>query len=267
MENPFNNDWRKLTAVLYEKPRDSKIFGTVEFDITDLEAFINNKRKAGLKITMTHIFLLALARGVKEAAPEINCYIRRGRIIPRDGVDVSLSVLDNSGQMTSVKVRNAEYLTLQELNTYLQQEVIVARKGQGAQLKKARNSLVRLPWPLRQWVATLIRRITVDWGFSLPFLGVSPNSFGSFVLSNLGSIGLDIGYPALAPFSNVAMVAILGRAADKPMVVNGQVVPRRAITVSAALDHRVVDASQIGRLFNYLRQMVKHPELLDIKPV
>jgi pyruvate dehydrogenase E2 component (dihydrolipoamide acetyltransferase) len=107
----------------------------------------------------------------------------------------------------------------------------------------------------------------VDWGFSLPFLGVSPNSFGSFVLSNLGSIGLDIGYPALAPFSNVAMVAILGRAVDKPMVVNGLVVPRRVITVSAALDHRVVDASQIGRLFNYLRQMVKHPELLDIKPV
>jgi pyruvate/2-oxoglutarate dehydrogenase complex dihydrolipoamide acyltransferase (E2) component len=45
------------------------------------------------------------------------------------------------------------------------------------------------------------------------------------------------------------------------------VVPRRVITVSEALDHRVVDASQIGRLFNYLRQMVKHPELLDIKPV
>lgn len=266
MENSFNNDWRKLTAVLYEKPRDSKIFGTVEFDITDVEAFIRNKRKEGLKITLTHIFLLALSRGVKEAAPEINCYVRRGRIIQREGVDVSLSVLDNSGQMTAIKVRNAEYLTLQELSLFLQEEVSVARKGQGAQMKKARNTLVRLPWPLRQWVASLIHWITIDWGFSLPFLGVSPDSFGSFVLSNLGSIGLDIGYPALAPFSNVGMVVILGSALDKPMVVNGQVVPRRVVTLSAALDHRVVDGAQIGRLFNHLRQSVKNPGSLDNKP-
>ncbi len=261
-----NNDWRKLTAVIYRKPRDSKIFGSVEFDVTDVEAFIGARRRDGLKITLTHFFLLALARGVHEAAPEINTYVRRGRIIQRNSVDVSLSILGSGDGMTSVKIVGAELLTLQALSKQLQTEVQIARKGEGTHIKKTKNLLARTPWPLRQWLADLIRWLTIDWGFSMPFLGVTPDSFGSFVLSNLGSIGLDIGYPALAPFSNVAMVVIQGNVTNKPMVVNGLVMPRRAITISAALDHRVVDAAQIGRLFSYLRWVVKNPEVLEDMP-
>lgn len=266
MDQSTNNDWRKLTAVIYRKPQDSKIFGSVEFDVTDVEAYVKTKRAQGLKITLTHIFLLALARGVKEAAPEINCYVRRGQIIQRKQVDVSLSVLDSKGQMSAVKVVGAERLNLQELTVQLQEEVQQARKGQGAHAKKAQNILGRIPWPFRQWIADLYKLLTIQWGISLPFLGVSPDAFGSFVLSNLGSIGLDIGYPALAPFSNVAMVVNQGGVVTKPMVVDGEIVARRVLTLSAALDHRVVDASQAGHLFNYLRRILKKPELLELKP-
>lgn len=268
MDTPTNNDWRKLTAVLYEKPRDSKIFGSAEFDVTDVEAFIASKRKDNLKITLTHVFLLALSRGVKEAAPEINSYVRRGRIIQRESVDVSLSVLGLDKQMSSVKIIGAEHYTLQELYTYLQGKIQHARKGEGAQAKKARNILAKTPWPFRQWLANLIRWLTIDMGVSLPLLGVSPDVFGSFILSNLGSLGMNVvGYPALAPFSNVAMVVILGSVTSKPMVVDGQILSRRVITISAALDHRVVDGSQIGLLFNFLQRIVRNPSILDEKPL
>ena len=118
---------------------------------------------------------------------------------------------------------------------------------------------------MRQWVADFIRWLTIDYGIALPFLGVKPDSFGSFVFSNLGSVGLDVGYPALAPFSNVSMVVIQGGVTNKPMVVDGQVLARRAITLCAALDHRVVDGAQIGRVFNYLRHVVKNPSILEDK--
>ena len=105
MDTQSNNDWRKLTTVIYRKPRDSKIFGSVELDVTAVEAFVRAKRQEGLKITLTHIFLLALARGIQEEAREINSYVRRGRIILRKSVDVSLTVLLGDGQqLTSVKI-------------------------------------------------------------------------------------------------------------------------------------------------------------------
>ncbi len=266
MESSSSNDWRKLTAVVYRKPRDSKIFGSVEFDVTDVEAFVTEQRKNGLKITLTHIFLLAFARGLKEEAPEINCYVRRGQVIQRKSVDVSLTVLIKGGQLSSVKIVGAENLTLQELSTQLQNGIQHVRKGQDAHFERAKNLLVRIPWPIRQWVADLVKWLSIDWGVSLPFLGVSPDSFGSFVLSNLGSIGLDVGYPALAPFSNVSMVVNQGGVSLKPVVLDGQIVPRRMITFSAALDHRVVDAAQIGRLFNYVRRVLKKPESLELVP-
>lgn len=266
MDNQPNNDWRILTTVIYRKPRDSKIFGSVEFDVTEVEGFINDKRRNGLKITLTHIFLLALARGIQEAAPEINCYIRRGKIIQRSSVDVSLTVLAADQQLTSVKITGADQLNLQNLYDRLQDEIPKARQRQESQGAHTKKLIVRIPWPLRQWLFDLIRWLTIDWGIPLPFLGVSPESFGSFVLSNLGSIGLDVGYPALAPYSNVAMVVNQGAVSTKPMVVNGQIVPRRMITLSAAIDHRVVDAAQVGRLFNYVRRVLKKVEVLEVKP-
>lgn len=253
--------WRILTTIIYRKPRDSKIFGSVEFDVTEVEAFIAEQRKQGLKITLTHVFLLAFARGVAEVAPEINCYVRRGRIVQRQSVDVSLSVLVGE-QMTSVKVDNAAQLNLRELCAHLQTEIQKARKKADSPGEGSKGIITRIPWPLRQWVFDFIRWLSIDWGISMPFLGVSPESFGSFVLTNIGSIGLDVGYTALAPYSNVAMVLSQGKVRWKPAVVDGQVVPRRMITVSAALDHRVVDAAQAGRLFRYVVEALKGLELV-----
>jgi pyruvate dehydrogenase E2 component (dihydrolipoamide acetyltransferase) len=265
MDATTNNDWRKLAAVLYRKPRDSKIFGSVELDVTDVETYIQSKRREGLKITLTHIFLLTVARCLWEETPELNCYVQRGAIRSRPGVDASLSVLVGL-QMNSVLVKGAHQMTLAELSQFLQTEVRNARKGMEVGAAKAKHSISRIPWPLRQWLMDLVLWLSIKWGIPLGFLGVSPDSFGSFILSNLGSIGLDVGYPALAPFSRGAMVLCQGQVMDKPAVVDGQVLPRRIITLSAALDHRLVDAAQAGILFTYIRRVLKNPEVLEQKP-
>lgn len=263
MDNPFDNDWRKITSAIYKKPRDSKVFGSIELDVTDLEQYVQEKRNQKIKITLTHVILLILARGVHKDVPELNCYVRRGHIIPRSSVDVSVTVLGADGNLSSIKVHQAERLTLAELLESMQQEVNKARKGQGEHIRQARGLLPRIPWPFRQWLTNLIRWITIDLGFPLPIIGVDPNSFGSFVLSNLGSIGLDIGYPALAPFSNVSMVVTQGAVTSKPVVYQGQIAIRRMLTLSAAVDHRVVDAMHIGKLFLSLRRQIKHPHKLE----
>jgi len=46
----LNNEWRRVAASVYRNLVDSKIFGSVEIDVTDLEAFISVKRKGGIKI-------------------------------------------------------------------------------------------------------------------------------------------------------------------------------------------------------------------------
>lgn len=263
IETAFNTAWRKTAATIYRRPVDSRILGSAELDITDLLDFVRQKRAQGVKVTPTHIFAMAAARALKHSVPELNTYIRRGNVISRQSVDVTVSVLQEGGQMGSVLIKDADQLNLAEFAANLHREVQLSRKGAESKLMRKKNLLAAIPWPFRNMLFRLIRTITVQWGLAVPGLGISANSFGSFVVSNIGNVGLDIGFPALFPTSNVSFVLILGAVRTKPWVVNGAIVPRNIIQVGAALDHRVVDASHGGKLFSYLRQVVGNPSQLE----
>ena len=127
--NNLNNNWRKVATAIYRKPTDSKIFGNVEIDVTRLEEFISEKRKSGLKITMTHIMVLTVARAIKQEVPELNTYVKRGNIVQRNHVDATVSVLLKGGQMGSVTIKDADTLTLEELVGVMGEEIKKSRKG------------------------------------------------------------------------------------------------------------------------------------------
>ena len=261
----LNSGWRKVASSIYRRPVDSKIFGSVEIDITDLELFISDKRKNGIKATLTHIFILAAARALKQEIPELNTFIKRGNVVKRDHIDVMVSVLLRDSKMGSVLIKDADTLTLNDLVRVMKDEINKSRKGDENKTMQMKDKLARIPWPVRGWVYRVIKTVTMDWGFSFPSLGLSANSFGSFIVSNIGSLGLDMGYPALFPSSNVSFVLILGGVNRKPTVVNEQIVPRTILSLGAALDHRVVDASHGGLLFRYLKNVVNNPHQLDVK--
>jgi len=260
----LNSGWRKVASSIYRRPTDSKIFGSVELDITDLEAYIAEKRKTGIKATLTHIFILAAARALKEEVPELNTYIKRGNVILRGHIDATVSVLLRESQMGSVLIKDADTLTLEALIKLMNEEVRHSRQGEENKTMQMKDHLARIPWPFRGWVLRSLKTITADLGFSFPSLGLSANSFGSFVVSNIGNVGLDMGYPALFPSSNVSFVLIIGGVNRKPAVVGDQILPRTILSLGAALDHRVVDASHGGLLFRYIKNIVKNPHLLDV---
>lgn len=256
----LNSPWRKVAATIYKKPSDSKIFGSVEIDITDLNKYIVEKRKSGLKVTPTHIITLATARAVKAEIPEMNTFIRRGQVISHKQIDVNVSVLLKGAQMGSAKLEKADELTLEEAVQQLSEKVKIARK-ESNENENLKNFLATIPWPFRSWLYKLAMFLTISLGIKLP--GINPNDFGAFIVSNIGSLGLDIGYPALMPSANLAFVLLIGGIDERPWVVNGEVVPRTIMKLSIAIDHRVLDASHGGILFKYIKKIVRNPELLE----
>lgn len=258
----FNTPWRKVASTIYRKPFDSKILGQVEFDVTEIESFVTDQRKSGLKITLTHIFVLMLARGLKMEVPEFNTYVRRGKIVTRPSIDALVSVLQANGEMGTVKVQNADTLNLEEIEAVLKEEISRSRKGDEEGTVQTKYFLSSIPWPFRSWFFRLYSTLTLRWGLSIPFTGISANSFGSFIVSNIGTLGLDTGFPALLPSSNVSFVLLMGGIAKKPVVMNDKIVIRRIMTVTIAIDHRVADASHGGRLLRYIKHLLQHPEEL-----
>ncbi len=126
----YNTPWRLVASTIFGPPKDGKLYGSMEIDVTDTEKYIWSQRKAGNKITMTSVVVSAVAQTLAYDTPEVNCFIRRGRIIPRDYVDVMVPVLLRGGEaMSSVKIKNAHEKTILEIAMDLRQKALGARQG------------------------------------------------------------------------------------------------------------------------------------------
>lgn len=83
---------------------------------------------------------------------------------------------------------------------------------------------------------------------------------GTFSITNFGAIGGEYATPII----NYPEAAILGLGAikEKPRVVDGEVVPRKVLTLSLSIDHRVIDGAEAARFTNAVIEYLESPELL-----
>jgi len=86
----------------------------------------------------------------------------------------------------------------------------------------------------------------------------------TFTITNYGVVGVSYGTPII----NHPEVAILGmgRIADRPVALNGQIVIRKIMPLSFAFDHRVIDGVEAGRFLNVVIERLEHPDLMLTAP-
>ena len=86
---------------------------------------------------------------------------------------------------------------------------------------------------------------------------------GTFTITNVGPLGGT----GMIPTINYPEVAILGmgRAEEKPVVVNGEVVIRTMLPLTLAFDHRVADGADAARFVSNLVRRLSDPTALLIE--
>jgi pyruvate dehydrogenase E2 component (dihydrolipoamide acetyltransferase) len=238
----FNTPWRVTSAAIYTTPTDSRVYGTLDIDVTEAKKFLDRKREEGVKLTMVHLTTAVLARAIGFDVPEMNCFIRRGAIVGREHLDVMVPVqVGGEAGVTPAIIRNAHARKVTDIAEDIRSKA--SRSRDGEEIKAAKNKYVlnRIPWPLRRPVFLRLKWITVDRGIEIKALGLSAHSFGSFVVSDIGSFGLNTGMTALMPAAKVPCVVVLGKIEEKPVVRNGEIVVRTILPLTGTFDHRVVD--------------------------
>jgi pyruvate dehydrogenase E2 component (dihydrolipoamide acetyltransferase) len=263
----FNTPWRVTAAAIYTTPTDSRVYGSLDIDVTDAKRYIDEKREAGTKLTMTHVVTAVVSRAVAFDVPEMNCFIRRGKVIGRKRLDAMVPVaMNGEGGVTSVIVEDAHAKTLSVIAEEIREKARIARSG--VESKAARNKylLNRIPWPVRRPVFLILKWITVDMGIEIKALGLSAHSFGSFVISDIGSHGLKTGMTGLMPAAKVPAVVVLGKIEEKPVVRKGEIVVRTMLPLTGTFDHRIMDGAQIGKLARGIRRNFRKVEWLDEIP-
>lgn len=263
----FNTPWRVTAAAIYTTPTDSRVYGTLDIDVTDAVRFLESKRGSGVKITMTHLATAVLARAVAFDVPEMNCFIRRGRIVGRERIDVTVPVAIGGGEgVAAILLQDAHARTVTSIAQEIRAGAEDNRAGKESRTVRNKYLLNRIPWPLRRPVFRLLKWITVDMGLRIRSLGLSADSFGSFVVSDIGSFGLNTGMTSLMPAAKVPAVIVLGKVEEKPVVRKGQIEIRTILPLTGTFDHRIVDGLQIGKLARGIKRNFRKPEWLDEIP-
>ena len=263
----FNTPWRVTAAAIYTTPTDSRVYGTLDIDVTEAKKFVDRKREEGVKLTMVHLTTAVLARAVAFDVPEMNCFIRRGAVVGREHVDVMVPVqVGGDAGVTAAIVRNAHARSVSDIAGEIRDKAARSRSGEEIQAAKNKYMLNRIPWPLRRPVFRLLKWITVDMGVEIKALGLSAHTFGSFVVSDIGSFGLNTGMTALMPAAKVPCVVVLGKLEEKPVVRKGEIVIRTILPLTGTFDHRIVDGMQIGKLARSLKRAFRKPAWLDEVP-
>ncbi len=263
----FNTPWRVTAAAIYTTPTDSRVYGTLDIDVTDAKRFIDEQREEGVKLTMVHVVTAVLARAVAFDVPELNCFIRRGAVVGREHVDVMVPVsVGGESGVTPVIVRDAHARKVSDIAAEIREKAGERRAGSETKAAKNKYVLNRIPWPFRRPVFRLLKWITVDMGIEIPKLGLSAHSFGSFIVSDIGSFGLATGMTALMPAAKVPAVVVLGKIEEKPVERNGEIVIRTILPLTGTFDHRIVDGMQIGKLARGIKRNFRKPAWLDEAP-
>ena len=263
----FNTPWRVTAAAIYTTPTDSRVYGTLDIDVTEAKRFLEQKRGEGVKITMTHLATAVLARAVAFNVPEMNAFIRRGSVVGRDRLDVTVPVAVGDGEgVAAILLKDAHARTVTSIAEEIRSGAEDNRAGKESKTVKNKYLLNRVPWPLRRPVFRFLKWITVDMGVRIRSLGLSADSFGSFVVSDIGSFGLNTGMTSLMPVAKVPAVIVLGKVEEKAVVRNGEIVVRTMLPLTGTFDHRIVDGLQIGKLARGIKRNFRKPAWLDEIP-
>ncbi|MBF0118597.1 MAG: 2-oxo acid dehydrogenase subunit E2 [Desulfobacterales bacterium] len=258
------NTRRKLAIATWRSPREGNIYGKIELDATNAQAYINYHRKvSGKRVTITHLIGKAIAKALKQA-PTLNGRIVFGRFIPHKTVDVTFLVsLEGGSDLAKAKIIDADKKSTVQISEELQEKSIKLHRGQDQEFEKAKGVLRILPtWILRPiiWVTGFL---SGGLGLKVKSLGLEPFPFGSCIITSLGMFGIDEGFAPPTPFARVPLYVLVGSIRDIPAVVNGQIVVRPYITLSATIDHRFIDGHQLTVLSSIIKNSIDNPWLLD----
>jgi len=260
--------WRRLASALWTAPNDPQIYGSLALDAGPLLSFIERAGSAGRHVTPTHLVGRAVARALA-AVPELNVRLVGDKAFPRDGVDIFfIAAIGQAGNqdLSGVKLTHVDQRDVFSVARELGERSAGLRRGVDPELARAKHALERLPLPLLRLVLRLGAWAAGERAWNLPMLGLEASPFGSAMVSSVGMLGLPSGFAPLAWLYRVPMLVLAGEIEDQPRAVQGRVEVRPVLPLTFSIDHRYVDAAQLGQALAVLREYLADPAAFEPLP-
>jgi len=253
---------------LYPNRADNEAFIREEFDLTNLEAFLEKKNEGLDKAHRYTIFHAVCAAIVKTFTlrPQMNRFIKGCRLYQRDDLSLGFVVKkqfrDNAAEGLAF-IKFPPETTVDSLHERIMQEIFECRSDKLDNSTKGMEMFTHLPrWLMRIAIFILHR---LDFYGKVPYdlIKADPN-YASVFLTNLGSIKLNAGYHHLSNWGTTSVFVVIGEKARRPVFhEDGTFEMRTMLDVGITLDERIADGYYYAKTVRLLKKLIENPELLD----
>jgi pyruvate/2-oxoglutarate dehydrogenase complex dihydrolipoamide acyltransferase (E2) component len=259
--------YRKIALGTWQTTYDPQIYGTMRVRMDEslryIEAF---RKKHGKKLTVTHLVAKAIGLALAKC-PDANAILRFNSIWRRESIDVSILVLmeeDGKADLSAAKVLKIDQKSLLEIVEELEKRAAVIRARQDKELEKTRQSLRLIPSIFMNAFLKMLSLLLYAFNLDMRWAGLPKDALGSAVVTSIGSIGLDVAYVPLVPYSRVPIFVAPGAVKPEPVVDNGQLAVGQIMNVNATFDHRIMDGAHAAVMAKVVRAVLEKPfEHLD----
>lgn len=254
--------FRKVAIGTWRTAGDPSVYGFSDMEVEPALAYIEKlKAKSGQKVTLTHFTGKAMAETIRRH-PQINCMLRWGRLYPRKTVDVFFQVAtDTAGEdLSGMTIRSADQKSIPEIAREMQEKVEQIRLKGDPAFKKMKKSMGMLPGFLTGFVITLVGYLMYTFNLWTPLLGSPRDPFGSVMITNIGSLGLEMAFAPLVPYSRVPALLALGSVRDAPVVRDDKVVVAQVSRMCMTFDHRIMDGVHAAHISKTMKAIFENPE-------
>jgi pyruvate dehydrogenase E2 component (dihydrolipoamide acetyltransferase) len=256
---------RKIAIGTWQTAYDPQVYGTLEVTMDRAMDFIARFREAtGRRVTVSHLMAKAAAAALQRM-PDANAYLRWNRPYRRKRIGIFFQVAmtdegEDKADLSGATLFDLEQKSLLQIVDEFEARVALVRKRKDPSLEQTRRTFKRMPYALLNVMMKLTAFLLYTLNLDLSRFGLPKDAFGSMMITNIGSLGLESAYVPLPPYARVPLLLALGAVQDVPVVEDGQVVVRKRMKINATFDHRLLDGFHAAIMSKVLRQCLEDPE-------
>ncbi|MEW5740298.1 MAG: 2-oxo acid dehydrogenase subunit E2 [Myxococcota bacterium] len=266
------SSFRKLAIGTWTTAYDPTVYGTLTVRMEKALSYIERFREVhGVRLTVTHLVAKAVAEALRRC-PDANAILRFNKIYLRNRVTLSVLVVqtdqgDGKVDLTAAKIEDADKKSLLEMSKEMQDAIDKVRQRKDKALEESKGTIQKIPFVLMNAFLKLLAFLMYTLNIDLSFAGMPKDAFGGATITNVGSLGLDVAYVPLVPYTRVPIFVAPGAVADEPVVDDGKVVPGKVMRINASFDHRFIDGLHAAVLAKTMKEMMENPfEKFDVLP-
>ncbi len=257
-----------ITPILYPNRCDNEAYFLERFEMAPIREYLAklNQEEKDFPYTPFHILVTAVLK-VLTLRPKLNRFVANKLMYQRNEITASFVVkklFTDEGAEALALIRAKDEDTIRTIHQKLFKQISTSRSDVVDRSSESMDIVSRMPRRLTRLFCEFICFLDKIGKVPQVLIGTDPY-YQSVVLSNLGSLKLNVGYHHLTNWGTCSLFAIMGEIKETAYrKEDGTLGYHETVDIGLTVDERLADGYYYAKSLRLLQKLLANPELLEL---